>query len=767
MTDPTSHIRRRCRLKGVVQGVGMRPFLYRLAVDQGLSGFVYNDGRGVVVEVQGPAAAVDRFLARIPAELPPAARLDALEVREAAPGGEEGFRILASPEEGARFTRISPDRATCPDCLAELADPADRRYRYPFTNCTHCGPRLTIIRDVPYDRPRTTMAGFPLCPECRREYDDPRDRRFHAQPNACPVCGPKLYLLDSNGAPLASDDPLRDAAEALRRGRIVAVKGLGGMHLACDAANPEAVARLRSRKVREEKPFALMVRDLDRARALARVSPEEAALLESPARPIVILDARPGAPVAPDISPGLDTLGLLLPYTPLHHLLLDACGLDLVMTSGNRSEEPIAFRDEEIVPRLRDIADLFLLHDRPIHLRADDSVVRVVRGQAMMLRRSRGYVPDPIRLPRPFTHPVLACGAELKSTFCLGRDDYLILSHHLGDLENLAVLEAFEQGIEHFQRLFYADPRELACDLHPDYLSSQYARHRGLPLTAVQHHHAHALAALAESGDFSPALAWTLDGVGLGTDGTLWGGECLYVDGLDFRVLARLRPLPLPGGEKALREPWRLGVSALLAANSVEGERVASGLFPDRPVALVRQMLEKGINSPLSTGAGRLFDAVAALAGVREEIAYEGQAAILLEALALRERPDLLETLEGVPAYEWATESGEEVALLGWETIIRSVLRDRRAGLSPGEIGARFHAGLVQELARVTRRLRGRTGLNRVILTGGVFQNRVLLANLWRELDAEGMDVIVPSAAPVNDGGIALGQAAALWLKNR
>jgi hydrogenase maturation protein HypF len=547
---------------------------------------------------------------------------------------------------------------------------------------------------------------------------------------------------------------------------IVAVKGIGGMHLACNAADPNAVATLRGRKFREEKPFALMVRDLNRARSLAYVDPAEAELLTSVARPIVILDRKPKAPVADGISPGLDTLGLLLPYTPLHCLLLEACSLDLVMTSGNLSEEPIAFRDDEIVPRLKGLADLFLLHDRPIHLRADDSVVRVVNGRRITLRRSRGYVPDPIRLPAPLKRPILACGAELKSTFCLGRDEYLILSHHIGDLENLAALEAFESGVEHFQRLFYTQPQEIACDLHPDYLSSQYARRTGLPLTEVQHHYAHALAALAETGDFSPALCWTLDGVGLGTDGTLWGGECLLVNGLNWRPVARLRPMMLPGGEKAIREPWRIAVGAIWYAVQKEDVWGALDVFTNRPVVGVLQMLKKKVNCPISSGAGRLFDAVAALAGVREEIVYEGQAAILMEAMAQRQCPDIVHSLNEVPAYSIDVRD-DKIVELDWRRMIQEVVRDRLNDLPPGEIGARFHAGLVLALMEATVKLSQRTGLRRVVLTGGVFQNRILLANLWRELEAAGFHVIVPRDVPVNDGSISLGQAVALWLSER
>ncbi len=760
------NLRRSYRLRGVVQGVGMRPTIYRLATQLGLAGFVFNDGQGVIIEAEGPVEKLDDLLVRLQSELSPAARIDEIHVEETLPIAGTGFRILESPREGIRFTRISRDLATCDDCLRELHDPTDRRYRYPFINCTNCGPRLTIIRDVPYDRPRTTMAGFAMCPDCLREYHDPQDRRFHAQPNACPVCGPKLFLLKADGTTLDSDDTLETVAQALRQGEVVAVKGLGGVHLACNAADSQAVTSLRSRKFREEKPFALMVSDLNHARQLAFINDQEAELLTSVARPIVILDRKPNDVIDDGISPGLGTLGLMLPYTPLHTLLLESCGLHLVMTSGNLSEEPIAFRDDEIVPRLKGIADLFLLHDRPIHLRADDSVVRVVNGQCITLRRSRGYVPDPISLPKPLHRPILTCGAELKSTFCLGRDKQLILSHHIGDLENLAALEAFETGLEHFQRLFYTKPEAIACDLHPDYLSSQYARNTGLPVLEVQHHYAHTLACLAETGDFSPVLSWTLDGVGLGTDGTLWGGECLLVDKLDWRPMARLRPIPLPGGEKAIREPWRLAVAALWSSDSEEAKSLAMKLFPGRPVATIVSMLEKGLNCPLSTGAGRLFDAVAALAGVREEIVYEGQAAILLEAMTQRHYPEIVISRNDPPSYSMTIGKGEIIEM-DWRAMMGQVVQDRLEDLPPGEIGARFHATLVNTLLEVTRALSNSTGLTRIALTGGVFQNRLLLGNLWRGLEKAGFTVLVPSQIPLNDGGIALGQAVALWLAQK
>ena len=744
----------------------MRPFIHNLANDLGLAGRVYNDGRGVVVEAQGTPEQLSQFALRLRWELPPAARLDEMVVRNIRVADESGFTISISPPGGVKFTRISPDLATCRDCLRELNDSSDRRYHYPFINCTHCGPRLTIIRDIPYDRPRTTMSDFRMCPDCRREYEDPQDRRYHAQPNACPVCGPRLSLHPEPvvAPPFTSDVEIRRVAQVLQQGGIVAVKGIGGVHLACDASNDDAVRKLRSRKIREEKPFALMVRDLRRARELAYVDQVEADLLTSTARPIVVLDRKPGVAVSHLVSPELKTLGVMIPYTPLHELLLQTCGLDLVMTSGNLSDEPIAFRDDEILPRLQGVADLFLLHNRPIHLRADDSVVRVIRGQRITLRRSRGYVPDPVRLPHPLRRQILACGAELKNVFCVGRDDQLILSHHIGDLENLPAMEAFEDGIEHFKKLFSVEPQVVACDLHPDYLSTQYAKKAGLPLLEVQHHHAHVLACAAEKGDFAPTLAWTLDGIGLGEDQTLWGGECLWVDGMKKRLLARIRPIPLPGGEKAIREPWRIAVAALLAESPKNGIHAARQIFSEKPVNIVAQMLERRLHCPPSSGAGRLFDAVAALAGIRQEIVYEGQAAILLEAEAQQEIPQLLESIEGIEAYDLRFQERTDLLFLDWGRMISEVMSDVRAGAHPGIIGGKFHAGIVRALREASEILRRKTGVNRIVLTGGVFQNRILLMNFWRELNEAGFEVSVPSAIPINDGGIALGQAAALWL---
>ncbi|HVI74150.1 MAG TPA: carbamoyltransferase HypF, partial [Anaeromyxobacteraceae bacterium] len=614
----------RITVRGTVQGVGMRPFVYRLAQAEGVRGRVRNDARGVTIEVFAEAEALRRFVARLEAERPPAARFDALDCEPIADEPEEGFVIVESEGAAAEEPRVSipADLATCPDCLRELFDPADRRHRYPFTNCTNCGPRFTIARGVPYDRPLTTMAPFALCEACRREYEDPRDRRFHAEPNACPACGPRLTLLAADGLPLAErDEALAQAVRALAEGRIVAVKGVGGFHLACDARSPVAVARLRLRKRREEKPLAVMPRDLAEAELLCVLGDAERALLASPERPIVLAPRRDGCAVAPEVAPDTPLLGLLLPYAPLHHLLLDGVRRPLVMTSANLSEEPIAYRNGEAVARLGGIADLLLVHDREIETRADDSVARVVAGSPLLLRRSRGYAPRPVRLARGLARPVLAVGALLKNTFCLGVGDAAHLGPHIGDLENLETLASFEGAVARVERFLRTRPALLAHDLHPDFTSTRYALERaraeGLPAVAVQHHHAHAAGCMAEHGLTGPALALTWDGTGLGDDGAAWGGELLLARYDGYERLATFRPIPLAGGDKAIREPWRIALAALDDAFAGSPPLDALPLFrgPSADeVGVVRRMIASGFNAPRAHGAGRLFDAIGALA---------------------------------------------------------------------------------------------------------------------------------------------------------
>jgi hydrogenase maturation protein HypF len=713
--------RRRFRVRGVVQGVGFRPFVYGLATRLGLAGFVLNDGDGVVVEVEGLPATLTAFAAALQVEAPSLARVDSVAADVVPSRGEPGFSIETSAPKG-RTALIPADVATCDDCLRELRDPADRRHRYPFVNCTQCGPRFTIVTGTPYDRPLTTMAGFPLCDECRREYEDPADRRFHAEPIACAVCGPTLELVGAGAVRPRGDDALVAAVALIHGGAVLAVKGLGGYHLACDAASEEAVAALRGRKHREDKPFALMTADPE---LLAEVAPEERVLLESRERPVVLLRRSAGATVAPSVAPGNPWLGIMLPYTPLHHLLVGDAGRALVMTSGNRSDEPIAFDDDEALERLDGIADAFLRHDRPIHRRCEDSVVR--RG--FPLRRSRGFAPAAIPLPISSPRPLVAVGGELKSTFCVLRGDEAFLSPHLGDLDSEAAYVAFRTDLELYLEMLSVRPELIAHDLHPEYLATKWAEEQGLELVGVQHHHAHAAACLAEHGETGPALALVFDGTGFGTDGTLWGAEILRCDLAGFERLATLDPVPLPGGEAAIREPWRTA--------SVHLER-AGRPVPFERWPLVRQSL--AVNAPLSSGMGRLFDAVAAVLGVREEVAYEGQAAIELEQLA-----------GDTPAEPYDWRFGEGAALVG------AVADDLASGRPRAEIAAAFHeavaAGAAVACAEASEPAT-------VALSGGTFQNLRLLASTRGRLEAAGFRVLGHRLVPPNDGGLSYGQAA-------
>jgi hydrogenase maturation protein HypF len=700
--------------------------VYRLAKELALGGYVLNDERGVLVEVEGDPSAVARFVERLPAEAPPLARVEQLLAEEVEPRGSTAFAIAASTRNGSADAPVAADSATCDACLAEVFDPDDRRHRYPFTNCTNCGPRFTIVRGVPYDRPLTTMAGFEMCDSCRAEYEDPLDRRFHAQPNACPECGPSLRL-----GSLAGDAALAEACRALDAGSVVAVKGLGGFHLACRADDEDAVAALRARKHREDRPFALMTVDAAR---LVELSDADEEVLRGRERPIVIARRRSDAPVAPSVAPGSPDLGVMLPYTPLHHLLLDGVGGDLVMTSGNVSDEPIAYEDDDAVERLAGIADLFLLHDRPIQTRVDDSVVRVAGGSRLMVRRSRGFVPDSIPLPVRAPRPLLACGAELKSTFCVARGERAWVGHHIGDLKNYETLRSFTDGIEHFERLFAVAPEVVAHDLHPEYLSSKYALEReGVELVGVQHHHAHLAACLAEHGERGPAVGAIYDGAGYGTDGTVWGGELLVGGLTEFARAAHLWPVRLPGGDRAVREPWRMACAWLEEC----------GLPPpaSRPDAwdAVASMCRSGFGAPVTTSAGRLFDAVAALCGLRGEVTYEGQAAIELEAAC--------DPSEG-GAYPMPGLDARET--------IACVVRDLAAGVPVGAIATRFHRGLASATAAAIEAL----GQPLAVLSGGVFQNRVLLELTTEALEARGVRVLVPRLLPPNDGGISYGQAA-------
>jgi hydrogenase maturation protein HypF len=771
-TAPESPRRVGARVLGTVQGVGFRPFVFRLAGELGLAGFVANDSRGVLLEVEGDPAAVEEFFSRLLAHAPPLARVERVVTERREPTGVCGFTILASAQGGAAETPVAPDMATCADCLAELLDPRDRRYRYPFTNCTNCGPRFTIVTGVPYDRTRTTMAAFAMCERCRAEYEDPRDRRFHAQPNACPDCGPTLRLLRVGGtgdaaaasgeelvsepsAPAGGSDAAALAAAALRDGAIVAVKGLGGFHLACRADEERVVARLRERKHREEEPFALMAGDLAAAEELVLLGGRERALLQRPERPIVLARRRPAAGVAPSVARGAPELGVMLPYTPLHHLLMADAGVALVMTSGNAAHEPIAYEDDDALARLGSIADLILLHDRPIRTRNDDSVARVAGGRTTFLRRSRGYVPASIELAGGAPRPLLACGAELKSTFCLARGPRAWVSHHIGDLRNYETLRSFTEGIEHFEDLVSTRPQVVAHDLHPDYLSSRYAQERDdVELCPVQHHHAHLAACLAEHGESGPVLGAVFDGSGHGSDGTVWGGE-LLVGGLrDFERVGHLRTVGMPGGDAAVREPWRMACSWLLEAGADAGEpRLPEALLDEVGPAsweTVSRMARSEL-APLTSSVGRLFDAVAALCGVRARITYEGQAAIELEyAVDRRERG----------AYAIALELRDGVLQLDPRQALLQAFDERAAGVATGTIAARFHTGLANATARACERLASERGLDTVVLSGGVFHNRVLLARTTAELRRAGLRTLVPRLLPAGDGGISFGQAA-------
>jgi hydrogenase maturation protein HypF len=729
--------RTQVRVEGVVQGVGFRPFVYTLATGLGLRGFVGNDTDGVFAEVEGSCEDVAVFLDRLEHDAPPLARIERITATPITPTRAAGFVIVASEQEGPRRTLISADTATCADCLCELADPMDRRCGYAFINCTNCGPRFTIIRDVPYDRPFTTMAPFTMCERCAAEYHDPADRRFHAQPTCCPACGPKLTLIP------ADDEPILAAAGLLREGRVLAVKGVGGYHLAVDATNDTAAAALRARKHREDKPFAVMAGDLDQARELAEVDDAAQRLLTSPARPIVLVPGKSN--VAAAVAPGNRQLGIMLPYTPLHHLLIKAVGGPIVLTSGNLSDEPIAYRDEDALDRLRTIADAFLIHDRAIHVRTDDSVTRVFHGKPVTLRRSRGYVPEPVTVRTTFRRPVLAVGAELKNTFCLAKDRHVFVSQHIGDLENAETLRSFTEGIAHFRRLFDIEPEVVGYDLHPEYLSTKYALELdGIDLKPVQHHHAHIASCLADNGEAGPVIGVAFDGTGYGTDGTIWGGEFLVADLATFDRVGHLKPVPMPGAAAAIKQPWRMAAAYLDGNIGLDVCQRNAAAWP----AIV-QMAHKQVNSPLTSSAGRLFDAVAALLGVRDTISYEGQAAIELEQLAA----------PGEAAWYRAGLEHHRPFLIKGSDLVRAAAEQTAAGVRREVIAARFHNGVAAAIDAGCKLARERTGLGTVALSGGVFQNLLLLHATIALLETSGFRVLTHARVPCNDGGISLGQA--------
>ncbi|MDQ3729181.1 MAG: carbamoyltransferase HypF [Actinomycetota bacterium] len=749
----------RIRVSGTVQGVGFRPFVYRHALELGLSGHVRNDERGVEIVAEGPGEVVAELMRRLEGQAPPLARVESVAAADEVPTGEAGFHIAESVSGGEAEAPVSADMATCDACLAELRDPLDRRYRYPFINCTDCGPRFTIVTGVPYDRPLTTMADFSMCAECQAEYEDPLDRRFHAQPNACPVCGPRAHLVGAAGES-HDGDAIGQAAIALAGGAVLAIKGIGGYHLACDALNGTAVARLRTRKRREEKPFALMAPDLETARKLVELTSDEEGLLCGQERPLVIARRKEGARVVAAVAPGSRDLGVMLPYAPLHHVLLRDFGATLVMTSANVSDEPIAYLDEDARGRLGVIADGFLIHDRPIHMRTDDSIVRAVGSRRpLMLRRSRGYVPQSVGMPIAGS-AILGCGAELKSTFCLAKGKRAWPGHHIGDLKNWETLESFREGVAHFERLFAVEPQLIAHDLHPDYLSTRYAQERAeaspaLELVGVQHHHAHLAACLAEHGETARALGVIFDGTGFGPDASVWGGELLVGDLEDYERAGMLMPVRLPGGDRAVREPWRMAASWLSLALDAELPPIPRTLREEVEAAdwkAVCGIVQTGAGSPVTTSAGRLFDAVSALLGVRTRVSYEGQAAAELEGLA-----DLSER----GAYEFSAEGGGKAPLvLDPRPAIRSIVADLDRDEPAPTIAARFHNGLASATAAAAERVCREQSLDLVALSGGVFQNRLLAERTLDALDAASLEALMPVALPPNDGGIAFGQVA-------
>lgn len=756
LTRPAER-RVRVNVAGTVQGVGFRPFVYRLARSLDLEGFVRNDSSGVTIELQGEGVAIDRFLLDLTATAPTHSRIRDVTFADLRPELDSGgFAIEPSLGADTVSTSIPPDLATCGACLRELFDRADRRFRYPFINCTACGPRFTIARCLPYDRAATTMASFVMCSACQAEYDDPLNRRFHAQPNACPGCGPRVALIDSGGTSIANDDVIAAAARALAGGAIVAVKGLGGYHLACRADDAATVARLRERKQRDDKPFAVMVRGLRQARLLADFGASEARLLTSSARPIVLLRSRNRGLLAPQVAPGRGELGLVLPYTPLHHLLLADVGVPLVMTSGNRSDEPIAYHDAEALDRLGPVADLFLTHDRPIETRCEDSVMRVVNvggcRQPQFIRRSRGFVPQPIAHPVSAASPVLGVGGQLKNTACIVRDAHAVVGPHAGDLNDGAAFGAWVHGIDHLSRLTATVPEIVAYDLHPDYASSAYALERDdLTPVGVQHHHAHLAACLAEHGEHGPALGIIFDGAGLGTDGTIWGGEILVGDLGSFERLGHLRPVRMPGGEAATREPWRMACAWLADAFDADVPLWPSlrGIVTDAQWTFATQLSRTSL-APLTSSVGRLLDACAVLCGLRPRVSYEAQAAIELEALADRNTNG---------SYDMPVRQENNNIVLDPRQLIRDAVRDASNGRALSTIAGRIHRGLVYAAAAAARVAAERTGIHTVVLSGGVFQNMLLLERLSMALRQTGFRVLTPRALPPNDGGLAFGQA--------
>jgi len=739
-------------ITGIVQGIGFRPFIYNLAKSHFIRGWVLNNEKGVFIDAESEDGNLEHFIQDIPKLAPALARIESFDVRYIEPLGYATFEIKKSEEAQEKFVLISPDVATCDQCLFELLSPQNFRYRYPFINCTLCGPRFTIIKDIPYDRHKTTMAPFMMCPVCRKEYEDPPNRRFHAQPNACPTCGPSLRLEERNRNEIPGD-PIEKTLDLLVKGFIVAIKGLGGFHLACDAKNNDAVSSLRSRKFREDKPFAVMCRDVEEVKEHCEVSIEEERLLSSVERPIVILRKKDNSFIAHAVAPYQNTLGVMLPYSPVHHLLLNGPLKALVMTSGNVSDEPIAYKNEEAKNRLCNIADYFLFHNREIHMRCDDSVTRTFEGKPYIIRRSRGYVPFPIKLSFPL-EMILACGGELKNTFCLTRGHYAFMSHHIGDLENLETLTSFEEGIEHFKRLFYIQPKAVAYDLHPDYLSTQYALSiPDIPKVGVQHHHAHIVSVMAENGIEGDVIGVVLDGTGFGLDGTIWGGEFIKASLRGFDRLAHLKKVPMPGSSMAIKEPWRMAMVYLSEAFGDEVSSLRIDLMrrvDPQKWEILKRMIEKKINTPWTSSMGRLFDAVSSLLCIRDEVHYEGQAAIELEMIADPE-------VKG--EYHFHIHQEEKPTAINTVEIVRGVVHDLMENVSTSKISGKFHRTVSRLIVETCEAIRPKERLNRVVLSGGVFQNILLLSLVTKGLKESGFEVYTHHLVPTNDGGISLGQA--------
>ena len=757
-------------IRGIVQGVGFRPFVYGLALKHDLKGQVYNTSEDVRIEVEGTADAIRQFERDLKTTAPPLADIENIGIEYHRPVGYKSFEIRKSQAQKGKYQLVSPDVATCQACLGELLNPQDRRYRYPFTNCTNCGPRFTIIDDMPYDRPRTTMRYFRMCRQCQAEYDNPLDRRFHAQPNACPTCGPQVQLVDSQGTLIEEANPIGAAGTLLKEGKIIAIKGLGGFLLACDATSDRAIKTLRKRKKRPSKPFAVMVATVDEAKKHCHVSRDEERLLTSPQSPIVLMRWRQRSSVSRQVAPNLRFLGVMLAYTPLHHILLGDCGLPLVMTSGNLSEEPIARDNDEALRRLSGIADYFLINNRDIYSRYDDSVAMVERGVVQLTRRARSYAPYPIRLPFK-TRQVLGCGAEEKNTFCLTMDNYAFVSQHIGDMENMETLEHFNSTISLYKRLFHIEPEIAAHDLHPDYLASKYARElgeSGMKLVPVQHHHAHIAACMADNGLDSPVIGVAFDGTGMGADGNIWGGEFLVADYRGYERMAHLEYLPLPGGHAAIKRPYRTAIgytlalseedalSTVIGAEAKQSELASVRRVTEVEIDVIKRQIERKINSPLTSSMGRLFDAVSALLGIRGEIDYEGQAAIELEMAAYDDDLGQANADESYP-YRIADDHGMKVVLL--RNLFSAIIDDLHRDTSKGTISVRFHNTVARMTSQMCRLIADEIGIKQVALSGGVFQNRLLFRKTVSLLESSGFQVFTHSQVPCNDGGISLGQA--------